>query len=168
MSGRYSAAASNDFSCIRFPSSFTFNPWPADGLPPVVRTVPRAGRELGDLDDPTLQILTNRDLLAIDQDPLGIQCRRHKTTIKVDTLVKPLSGGDVAVCFFNKFGEAEEEAVSIRELLETEYCGLPEAEAYEVTELWSGEQYDTPDEISAMIPPHGVKVYRIKAKEIAE
>ncbi len=121
-----------------------------------------------DLDDPTLQILTNRDLLAIDQDPLGIQCRRHRTTIKVDTLVKPLSGGDLAICLFNKFGEAEEEFVSIRELLETEYCGLPEAELYEVTELWSGDQYDTPDEISAMIPPHGVKVYRVKAKEIAE
>ena len=50
----------------------------------------------------------------------------------------------------------------------SEYCGLPEAESYEVTELWSGDQYDTPDEISAMIPPHGVKVYRIKAKETAE
>lgn len=121
-----------------------------------------------DLDDPTLKILTNRDLLAIDQDPLGIQCRRHKTTIKVDTLVKPLSGGDLAICLFNKFGEAEEEFVSIRELLETEYCGLPEAQLYEVTELWSGEQYDTPDDVSAMIPPHGVKVYRVKAKEIAE
>ena len=55
-----------------------------------------------------------------------------------------------------------------RELLGAEYCGLPEAESYEVTELWSGDTYDTPDEISAMMPAHGVKVYRIKAKEIAE
>ncbi|HBL41468.1 MAG TPA: hypothetical protein DDY98_07885, partial [Ruminococcaceae bacterium] len=117
-----------------------------------------------DSDDPTLRILTNRDLLAIDQDVLGIQCRRHKTTVKVDTLVKPLSGGETAVCLFNKFGEEEEASFNIRELLKTEYCNLPEAESYECTELWSGECEETDGEISAMVPAHGVKVYRIKAK----
>ncbi len=53
-------------------------------------------------DDPTYCIVTNRALIAIDQDPLGVQCRRVKTTGIVDTLVKPLAGGEAAICVFNK------------------------------------------------------------------
>ncbi len=116
-------------------------------------------------DDEILKILTNKELIAIDQDELGIQCRRHKTNIKVDVLVKPLSGGKTAVCFFNKFGEAIEEEVSIKELLDTDYCNLPEADEYECKELWTGDEFDTDDEIEAYLAPHSVKIYTIKAKE---
>ena len=40
-------------------------------------------------------------MIAIDHDSLGEQCRRLKTTIIADTLIKPLENGDVAVCFYN-------------------------------------------------------------------
>ncbi len=116
-------------------------------------------------DDPILKILTNKELIAIDQDKLGIQCRRHKTNIKVDVLVKPLDGNEVAVCFFNKFGEEAYESVSISELLNTDYCPLPVAEEYICKDLWSGEELVTSDTISASLVPHSVKIYRIKAKE---
>lgn len=116
-------------------------------------------------EDPILKILTNKELIAIDQDSLGIQCRRHKTNIKIDVLVKPLEGNEVAVCFFNKFGEEACESVSISELLNTDYCYLPTADEYICRDLWSGEELVSSDSISATLPPHSVKVYRIKAKE---
>ncbi len=116
-------------------------------------------------DNEVLKILTNKELIAIDQDELGVQCRRHKTNLQVDVLVKPLSGGETAVCFFNKFGEEAEESVSIKELLGKEYCNLPEAEEYECTDLWSGEKFDTEDEIEVTLAPHSVKVFRIKADD---
>lgn len=116
-------------------------------------------------DDAILKILTNKDLIAIDQDALGIQCVRHKTNIKVDVLVKPLSDGTTAVCFFNKFGEAIEEELNIKEIIGKDYCNLHEAEEYECKELWTGEKFDTDDEIEAYLLPHSVKVYKIKAKE---
>ncbi|MEE1283883.1 MAG: hypothetical protein UHK54_03405, partial [Acutalibacteraceae bacterium] len=110
-------------------------------------------------------ILTNKELIAIDQDKLGVQCRRHKSNIKVDVLVKPLENGETAICFFNKFGDEASESVSIRELLSTEYCNLPESDEYKCKELWSGEEFTTDDVISNTIAPHSVKIYRIKAKE---
>lgn len=116
-------------------------------------------------DDPILKILTNKELIAIDQDKLGIQCRRHKSNIKVDVLVKPLDNNEVAVCFFNKFGEETCESVSISELLNTDYCSLPIAEEYICKDLWSGEELISTDAISAALAPHSVKIYRIKAKE---
>ncbi len=114
-------------------------------------------------DDEILKILTNKRLIAIDQDELGIQCRRHKTNIKVDVLVKPLANRETAVCFFNKFGEEATESVSIKELLGTEYCNLPEAESYECSELWFNESEVTSDNLGARIPPHGVRIFKIKA-----
>ncbi|MBQ2963938.1 MAG: alpha-galactosidase [Clostridia bacterium] len=116
-------------------------------------------------DDAILRILTNKDLIAIDQDSLGVQCVRHKTNIKVDVLVKPLSDGTAAVCFFNKFGEAIEEELSIKEIIGKDYCNLPDAVYYECKELWTGEEFDTDDEIEAYIAPHSVKIYKITAKE---
>lgn len=116
-------------------------------------------------DDAILKILTNKDLIAIDQDSLGVQCVRHKTNIKVDVLVKPLSDGTTAVCFFNKFGEAIEEELNIKEIIGKDYCNLPEAEEYECKELWTGDEFDTDDEIETYLTPHSVKIYKIKAKE---
>jgi len=116
-------------------------------------------------DDPILKILTNKELIAVDQDKLGIQCRRHKTNIKIDVLVKPLEGNEVAVCFFNKFGEEACESVTISELLNTDYCPLPVAKEYICKDLWSGEELIADDTVSASLMPHSVKIYRIKAKE---
>ncbi len=115
--------------------------------------------------DEILKILTNKDLIAIDQDALGFQCVRHKTNIKVDVLVKPLSDGTTAVCFFNKFGEAIEEELNIKEIIGKDYCNLPEAEEYECKELWTDDEFDTDGEIEAYLLPHSVKIYKIKAKE---
>lgn len=116
-------------------------------------------------DDEILKILTNKDLIAIDQDELGIQCRRHKTNLQVDVLVKPLSNGETAVCFFNKFGEEADESIDIRELIGKDYCTLPEAEEYECKDLWSGEEFETDGEIKVSLAPHSVKVFRIKADD---
>lgn len=65
--------------------------------------------------DPVFNIITNEDLIALDQDPLGIQARRIFTTYpcddpsleyirdnnRVDILAKPLANGDIALGFFN-------------------------------------------------------------------
>ena len=49
----------------------------------------------------TLAIITNRDVIAIDQDPLGIQGLRLKTDGDIQYWFKPLSGGDWAFCILN-------------------------------------------------------------------
>ncbi|MBQ7545660.1 MAG: alpha-galactosidase [Clostridia bacterium] len=119
-------------------------------------------------DDPTYQIVTNRALIAIDQDALGIQCRRVKTSGVVDTLVKPLSGGEAAVCIFNKSSDVVCRSFDVREIAANRFSGLPDAGMYRCTELWEDSDYETDNTLSVRIPAHGVKVFRIRAIEPKE
>jgi hypothetical protein len=54
-------------------------------------------------------------MIAVNQDLLGIQCRRFKTNGIADTLIKPLAGDELAVCFFNKGSEERLFEQSIQE-----------------------------------------------------
>ena len=114
-------------------------------------------------DDPTYQIVTNRALIAIDQDALGVQCRRVKTNGFVDTLVKPLSGGEAAICMFNKSTDTVCRSFDVRSIAAHGFSGLPQAPIYRCTELWEGSDYETDSALSVRIPAHGVKVFRVRA-----
>ena len=111
------------------------------------------------------QIVTNKDVIAIDQDPLGAQCRRMWTNGTQDVLLKPLAGGDVAVCFFNKASETKPFSLRMNTVAAKDYVNLPFSDAYEARELWSGRAVEVTDELRCTVAPHGVKVFRVSAKD---
>ncbi len=116
-----------------------------------------------DYDNRTYQILTNKDVIAIDQDSLGVQCKRIRTNGAEDILVKPLADGDFALCFFNKAGSASEMRCAVSEVLAKEFVSTPFAEKYSVKELWSGEEFETSDIIESKVNAHGVKIFRVRS-----
>ncbi|MEA4839578.1 MAG: glycoside hydrolase family 27 protein [Bacteroidales bacterium] len=61
-----------------------------------------AGNDLRKMSKQTLDILTNSNVIAIDQDSLGIQALRYMVKDSVEIWVKPLVGGNWAFCFFNR------------------------------------------------------------------
>jgi alpha-galactosidase len=61
-----------------------------------------AGNDLHKMSDQTKDILTNKEIIAIDQDPLGIEGFRYYYFDGLEILVKPLSNNDLAVCFLNR------------------------------------------------------------------
>src|SRR5216683_4709570 len=65
-----------------------------------------AGNDLSKMNPETLAILENRDMIAIDQDPLGIQGDRLSAVGPLEIWSKPLSDGSRAVALFNR-GELE-------------------------------------------------------------
>ena len=107
-------------------------------------------------------IIANKELIALNQDALGIQAKRVFTTIETDTpdtdyitnhnrcdiLAKPLANGDVALCFLNVNdqpweGELIISAEQIVKLLGHKMGNAKQfanAKAYKVTDLWSGEK----------------------------
>lgn len=117
-----------------------------------------------DTEHPVLQILKNADLIAVDQDEKCVPCRRIKTTGIYDILVKPLAGGEAAVCLFNKGPKELQIGTSLRGVSNLAFAGLPSAEKYICTDLWEKTNAETMDMLSAVVPSHGVKVYRVKAK----
>ncbi len=61
-----------------------------------------AGNDLRNMSPVTRSILTNKDVVALDQDPLGKQCYRKSMENNLEVLIKPLSGGDTAICLLNR------------------------------------------------------------------
>lgn len=66
-----------------------------------------AGNDLRSMTEATRQILTNRAVIAVNQDTLGIQGFPHKKAGGVEVWFKPLAGGDWAMAVLNRNDEAE-------------------------------------------------------------
>lgn len=115
-----------------------------------------------DENNKVLEILKNKNLIAIDQDKRGMQAKRIFTDGISDILVKPLENNELAVCFFNKSTSQRKMSLPFYKIHNELYVDLPFADTYEVTELWDNTTLNLQKEIVGVVPPHGVKVYRVK------
>ncbi|MBR5246842.1 MAG: alpha-galactosidase [Clostridia bacterium] len=113
-----------------------------------------------DKNNKVLQILTNKDVIAVNQDKLGIQCKRIKSGLK-DVLVKPLENNEVAVCFFNKTNSNVQMTCNMADIHNVVEVTLPKAESYNCKELWYKTEETITDKITTTVAPHGVKIFKI-------
>ncbi|MDV6330160.1 glycoside hydrolase family 27 protein [Asticcacaulis sp. 201] len=115
-----------------------------------------AGNDLSNMSPETLAILTNHDVIAIDQDPLGQQGRRLVKDGDFEVWVRPLKGGDRAVVLFNRSGAAKTMAV------DWETLQLPAGTKASVRDLWSkAVKKNVKGSYAAEVPSHGVVMVRI-------
>lgn len=117
-----------------------------------------------DSENETLKILTNRNLIAVDQDLLGFQCKRIKTNGAEDVLIKPLVNDEFAVCFFNKAKSETVMECNISEIISKTFVSTPYSNEYEAFDLWSDEVFAVSDKIKANVSGHGVKIFKVRAK----
>jgi hypothetical protein len=103
----------------------------------------------------TLAILGNADVIAVDQDRLGIQGHIVQYGDDYDILAKPLAGGDVAVVLYNK-GEAAKKIKTTAALI-----GLGGASSLRLRDLVSKAVSNSGSEIVATVPAHGSIIYRV-------
>jgi alpha-galactosidase len=81
-----------------------------------------------------LGLLTNPDVLAVNQDPLGVQARREPSPTGTWVLRKPLADGSTAVSVTN---------LVRRPRTVTADLGIPAGRTVEATDAWSGERSST-------------------------
>lgn len=105
----------------------------------------------------TFETITNKNLIAIDQDPLGKPAKPVKLGA-VDILVRPLAGGKAAVCLLNRFG-GEKKVRLPMSLFADPYIGIDKREQYTLTDQWSGEALSVSDSVTVSVPRHGVRVF---------
>lgn len=60
------------------------------------------GNDLRNMSPQALDILTNKEIIAINQDSLGIQGFKYKKEGAVEIWVKPMANDEWALCFFNR------------------------------------------------------------------
>lgn len=116
------------------------------------------GNDLRSVDDSVLEIVTNKNLIAINQDSLAKPAKRIKSG-KTEILVKPLSGGRTAICFFNRSKSSKNISLSLSALETEEYVSFKRTASKTAVEQWSGEEIKLDKALSAEVPGHGVKVY---------
>lgn len=107
------------------------------------------------------QILTNKQMIAIDQDELGIQCEVMQKGI-VDVLVKPLVDGKVAVCIFNKGEKSTKKEIDIKDIANLGYVNLSNKATYNVFNVWNNTIEEKATKLTAKVEKHGVVVYIVQ------
>ncbi len=113
-----------------------------------------AGNDLRSASPGILEILTNKEAIAVDQDSLGKQGSRVSKTGDLEIWVKPLSGENYAVGLFNRGEVAATIAVHPSDV------GIPHFA--KVRDLWAHAHRDSVgDSYSAEVPAHGVVLLKI-------
>jgi len=124
-----------------------------------------AGNDLRKMTPQTNAILTNKDIIAIDQDSLGVEGYRYSQKDSVDTWVKPLKNG-LAICFLNR--SLKPQTVEFKwadNPLKDDVSGMNvdfNAAAYKVRDVWAKKDLGkTGKTFKQEIPSHDVVVLRL-------
>jgi alpha-galactosidase len=105
-----------------------------------------------------MSIFGNRDVIAVDQDPLGKQGHIVSFDGTHLILAKPLADGDVAVTLFNEGSTAAVMSTTVTA------AGLRGgAPVYLLKNLWTKQRSATAGTVSALVQPHQTVMYRISA-----
>ncbi len=112
------------------------------------------GCDLTQLDEFTLSLLSNDEVLAVDQDPLGIQGKRVKQTEDHEVWVRPLFDGTLAVAVLNLTKEDN------KVLLTGSDIGWTGSQ--NIRDLWLNQDLGTFDaQVTLEIPPQSTKFLKI-------
>jgi len=122
------------------------------GAAPLILGVDLTHLDPTDLD----KYLKNTAVLAVDQD--AIAAKRIVNSGNQQVFAKKQSNGDAIVGLFNTGEGAEKVSVPASAM------GLGgNARGYSLKDLWTGETKKTGNTISAIVPSHGVVLYRVRA-----
>ncbi|MGW6010230.1 NPCBM/NEW2 domain-containing protein [Streptomyces sp. NPDC055210] len=115
------------------------------------------GSDLRSASEETFGIIGNKEVIAVDQDPLGKQGAVLSSEGGRWVVAKEMKDGSRAVALFNETGSPQRVATSAQAV------GLPEADAYTLRDLWQHKSYNTAGTIAATVPAHGTVLVRVSA-----
>ncbi len=113
-----------------------------------------AGNDLSKMTPETKSILMNREVIAVDQDPLGKQGDRAYATGPLEVWTKPLQGGAVAVGLFNRTSAPADMTLRLADI---GWLGSATAR-----DLWSHKSIGVlSHNYTVVVPRHGVVMLRL-------
>lgn len=116
-----------------------------------------SGNDLTHMSKETLAILTNREVIAVDQDPKGIQGQRVSQEGPLEVWEKAMSDGSKIIGLFNRStGEA---------MMKVNFADVQLAGPIKVRDLWQHKDLGTfTGSFSAEVPSHGVVLLKAKTQ----
>ncbi len=114
-----------------------------------------AGNDLSRMTPQTLDLLTNKEVIAVDQDRKGVQGRRVAQEGPLEVWAKPLADGAMAVGLFNRGESTNPVTVSFQNL------GLGGSAM--VRDLWSHKDLGSFNaSYTAEVPRHGAVLVKVR------
>jgi alpha-galactosidase len=116
-----------------------------------------AGNDIANMDADTKSILTNKEVIAVDQDPLGQQARRVFKKGDLEIWARPLQGGGRAVVLLNR-GAAP---ATIR--VDWPQLDYPASTKAKVRDLWAARDLGSKvGGLEAVAASHGVVMLTVQ------
>jgi len=116
-----------------------------------------AGNDLRSMTPEIRDILTNKEVIAIDQDSLGRQGRRVAKDGDLEVWAKQLKNGDRAVILLNRSSSAQQITANWEQL------GYPEHLSASVRDLWAHKDLGkSTGKFSAQVESHGVVMVTVR------
>jgi alpha-galactosidase len=128
-----------------------------------------AGNDLRGMKKETIEILTNKEMIAVNQDSLGIQGYRYDAKDSLEVWVKPLMQGDWAVCFLNRSSHAQKIDFDWSKNVVTDTVAQRTLNTNETVftlrNLWTKKNIgNTKKNLQAVVPSHDIFVVRLGKK----
>ena len=125
-----------------------------------------AGNDARNMSKETRAILTNKEVIAVDQDALGVQSFSAITEDGLEVWVKPLSNDGWAVCFLNRGNEVKTVNFDWKENFIKDDSFQRQLDAkkttYKLRDLWAKKDMgDTNTALKTQIQPHDVVMFRL-------
>jgi alpha-galactosidase len=115
------------------------------------------GNDLRDMRPEIRAILTNKEVIAVDQDPLGREGKRVRKNDDLEVWAKQMKDGSRAVVLFNRGSEEHEITVNWEDL------GYPDHLSAAVRDLWLKQDVGRfAGKLTASVPSHGVVMVMVK------
>lgn len=116
-----------------------------------------AGNDLQAMDAPTKAILANTEVIAVDQDPLGVAASRVWRDGDAEVWARPLKGGGRAVVLFNRGMKARHIDVT------WDVLHYPPGLVAKVRDLWRRQALaPAKGSVGALVPSHAVVMLTIR------
>lgn len=113
-----------------------------------------AGNDVTAMTPETKSILLNKEVIAVDQDPLGKEGDRAYAEGPLEVWAKPLQGGAMAVALFNRLSGATRMTLRLKDV---GWHGPAEAR-----DLWAHKNVGViTSEYTVTVPAHGVAMLRL-------
>ncbi|TMR13874.1 alpha-galactosidase [Nonomuraea turkmeniaca] len=112
-----------------------------------------AGNDIRSMSAETRSILTNTEVIAVNQDWGGRQGHKISDNGNLEVWRKPMSNGSVAVVLLNRGTSTSTVSTTASAL------GLGSASSYSVRDLWAHTTASSSGTISASVPGHGAAMY---------
>jgi alpha-galactosidase len=125
-----------------------------------------AGNDLRNMNRETIDILTNKEVIAVNQDSLGIQGFKCFQEGDWEIWAKPLKGGDLALCFLNRGKSTEKIEFDLGEKIikddEFKKQYLFAEKEYRIRDLWAKKDIGTTKQVfKTKIASHEVVMLRL-------